>query len=75
MKAILEFDLPEDNEEFNLAVKASAMSVVIWGINSKLREIIKYDETISDETYKKVEEIRSHLFELINENGINNLIF
>ena len=63
MKAILEFNIPEDNEEFNLAVKASAMSVVIWGINSKLRGILKYDENISDETYKMVEEIKTHLFE------------
>jgi len=74
MKAILEFDLPEDNEEFNLAVKASAMSVVIWGINSKLRGILKYDENISDETYKMVEEIKTHLFELINENDLNSLL-
>jgi hypothetical protein len=74
MKAILEFNIPEDNEEFNLAVKASAMSVVIWGINSKLRGILKYDENISDETYKMVEEIKTHLFELINENDLNSLL-
>ena len=42
MKAKLEFDLPEENNEFYLATHASGMLSVILAIDENLRSKIKY---------------------------------
>ena len=38
MKAILEFDLPQDNQEFKLATKASDWWHVCWEMDQWLRK-------------------------------------
>ena len=43
MKAILEFNLPEDKEAFEIASKAMDWSLVVWEIEQQLRRKLKYD--------------------------------
>ena len=69
MKAILEFNLPEDKEAFEIASKAMDWSLVVWEIEQQLRRKLKYDndfETPND----ALEHIRETLNELLIVKGL-----
>jgi CRISPR/Cas system-associated endonuclease Cas3-HD len=71
MKAILEFNLPEDQTEYQMVNDASKMLNVIWDMKQWLRSQTKYAAAnMSDDTYKAFEECREKLNELMNENNI-----
>lgn len=42
MKAILEFDLPEENNEFMLAKRGSEWACALQNIDEQLRDWLKY---------------------------------
>jgi hypothetical protein len=65
MKAIIEFSLPEDNQEFELHTKALKMYSTLWDFDVWLRTEIKYN---NQEQY---EPVREKLRELMNENRID----
>ena len=44
MRAILEFDLPEDTEEFAVATKAMDWTLLVLHIDQFIRNKIKYDQ-------------------------------
>lgn len=70
MKAILEFNLPEDESEFNLANKGSKYYFVLWEMDQWYRSKIKYDDTLSDEQYKIYEDSRQQLRDFMHDNGV-----
>lgn len=72
MKAILEFNLPEEQTEFENAVDAQKMLSVIWNMNQWLRKQIKYapDDMSKEELYA-YNLCRDELHSLLNENNIN----
>ena len=72
MKAILEFNLPEDQLEFDLAVNGSKMHLVLWEMDQWLRAQYKYmpDNEYSEDKYETYEKCREQLRELMFENGI-----
>lgn len=57
MKAILEFNLPEDSSEHLLAVSASELYSALCEIDRSLRNRIKHGD-LSDETRAELEAIR-----------------
>ena len=65
MKAILEFNLPEDNQEFELHTKALKMYSTLWDLDLWLRSEIKYN---NQEQY---EPVRDKLREFMNDNRID----
>jgi hypothetical protein len=65
MRAKLEFELPEDNQEFRLATKASAIYTTLWDLDQWLRAEIKYQGR------EQLDEIRDKLRELMNDNHID----
>ena len=65
MKAIIEFSLPEDNQEFELHTKALKMYSTLWDFDVWLRAEIKYN---NQEQY---EPVREKLRELMNDNRID----
>ena len=72
MKAILEFDLPEDQPEFNFATQGSDWFFVAWKMDQWLRGNIKHaPDSMSDDEYKAYERCREELRELINNSGLN----
>lgn len=72
MKATIEFELPDDQEEFELAVSSNRYYSVIIGLDNHLRSKIKYAaDDISDEKLETYEEIRDFLRNLCSENEIN----
>ncbi len=44
MKAILEFNLPEEEEQFNAANKGMDWALLVWDINQFIRNKIKYEQ-------------------------------
>lgn len=64
MKAIIEFNLPEENQEFELTSKALKMYSTLWDLDLWLRSEIKYKD-------KELDEVRDKLRELMNENRID----
>ena len=72
MKAILEFELPEDKQDFDFATQGSDWWNVCWEMDQWLRGQTKHaPDTMSDDTYKALEECRDKLREIISENNLN----
>ena len=69
MKATLEFNMPEDQVEFDFAIQGSKMYSALWDISQELRKIWKYEE-LSEEEFKMVEKIRDKFYEILDENQI-----
>ena len=70
MKATLKFNLPEDEFEFNNAVKSMKMYFALTEIKEELRAIWKYEE-LKENQFEMVERIREKFFEILTENEIN----
>ena len=71
MKAILEFNLPEEQVEFDLAVNGGNWSFVSWKLDQELRGKIKYSEDITEEQREIYQEVRSKIHELMNHYGLD----
>lgn len=69
MKAILEFNLPDDQHEFDLAVESGRMYSALWDISQELRTLWKYEE-LSEEEWNMVERIRDKFYEILDDNKI-----
>ena len=70
MKATLKYNLPEDEFEFNCAVKSTKMYFALTEIKEELRAIWKYEE-LKENQFEMVERLREKLFEILNDNEIN----
>ena len=72
MKAILEFNLPDDQEEFDLATSGLKFWSVLWELDQDLRAKTKYaPDDLPQDKYDAYEEIRDKLRELMSENNIS----
>jgi predicted nucleotidyltransferase len=69
MKATLEFNLPDDQTEFDFAVQGSNMYSALWEISQELRTLWKYEE-LKEEEWDMVERIRNKFYEILDENQI-----
>ena len=70
MKAILEFNLPEEQAEHYCAIKGADMLNVLWDLKAELRGMLKYGE-ITSEQYDIVEQIQTFLLSSLNDNDVN----
>jgi hypothetical protein len=70
MKAILEFNLPEEQAEHYCAIKGADMLNVLWELKAELRSMLKYGE-LPEQQYKIVEKIQDYLIHSLNDNDIN----
>lgn len=68
-KVILEFDMPEEAAEANIAMKAGEYFVVLHDIDQKLRDITKYGNNpfnggkATEEQIELAEQLREYLRE------------
>ena len=69
MKAVLEFDLPEDNSDFQAAINGNNYKNAIWDFDQLLRSEMKYKE-LSDETYKAYKYCREQLRKILAEDNL-----
>ena len=70
MEAILKFNLPEDEEQFNVASKAMDWALLAWDIDQMIRSLLKYhpEEYKTDE--QALEHIREKLHDIMEEKGL-----
>jgi hypothetical protein len=62
-KALLEFNLPEDQNDFDLAVNGSAFSCVLTDLDNELRNLSKHQNKpliTVDEVRKLIRELAEH---------------
>ena len=72
MKAILEFNLPDDQQEFDLANNGLNFWRVLYELDQDLRTKTKYaPDDLPQDKYDVYEEIRDKLRELMSESNVN----
>lgn len=68
MKAILEFNLPDDEEEYILANNALNFWRVLYELDQDLRSKTKYaSDDLSQDKYDAYQEVRDKLHELMTD--------
>ena len=70
MKAKLEFNLPEDEEQFNAASKAMDWALLVWDIDQQCRDWIKYDNHNFESVEDIIQGIRVMIQEIMDEKGV-----
>lgn len=70
MKAILQFNLPEENHEYLNASQGAQMRSILWNVDQWLRAKLKYEE-LSDGQYDAFKETRDYLRSLLIEENID----
>ena len=71
MKAILEFNLPEDQVEFDEAINGGKWQHVVWTLDQYLRAQTKYASDSQNADYTNALIIaREQLHEYLNEEGL-----
>jgi hypothetical protein len=71
MKAILEFSLPEDQPEFNNAIKGGDWKHVCWQMDQYLRKRVKYDEGLTEEQLEVYEDMRGEFWRMMKESNLD----
>ena len=72
MKAILEFNLPDDQQDFDLATSGLKFWSVLCDLDQSLRAKTKYaSDDLPQEKYDAYQEIRDELRELMSDNNLN----
>ena len=69
MKAILEFELPEDKENFDASAKGMDWAIVAWDLDQLLRKKLKYGDLLPN-TRAELEEIKTTLNEMLIDRGL-----
>lgn len=70
MKAILEFNLPEEQEEFRIASNAMNYRMALTDFDNYLRAKLKYEVIPNVELYDTLSEVRQKLNEICQENEV-----
>lgn len=75
MKAILEFDLSEDREEYYKYMMASELASALWEIATNLKKECEYaSENLygnENNAYEGIDIVFRRIYNIIEENNIN----
>ncbi|KKN52028.1 hypothetical protein LCGC14_0616800 [marine sediment metagenome] len=76
MKAILEFDLPEDNDEFTLATSGRKYYLSLLDITQELKTMVKRETlpdkiTMAKDPYEVVEYVMGRVWEIMDEHSVS----
>lgn len=69
-KATLKFIFPEERSEFNDAIQGTKWKLIVLDITGHLRNMIKYEDH-PKEVLDKLEELRTYIFDAMNEDGLS----
>ena len=70
MKATLTYNLPDEQFEFDAAVKGAKAQSILLEMDQEMRAIIKYQDGLLPEVYDMVERLRDLLRSKCLEEGI-----
>lgn len=66
-KAILEFNLPDEKDDFTAATKGIDYWLCLWDLNDYLRHECKYNANAwGEEGYRALETVRNKFFDILN---------
>lgn len=71
MEAILKFNLPDEQPEFDNAVGGWKWSLAIWELDQHLRSQLKYNDKLTEEQYNTCQEIRDKLWDILGEKNLS----
>lgn len=69
-KVTLEFDFHEEESNIKDALDGYKWRRVVWEIDSKLRNELKYNENLNKQVRKSYEKLRSDIREILNDNEL-----
>jgi hypothetical protein len=69
MKAILKYNLPEDQIEFNNAINGNKIKMLLEDLDNYLRNKLKYEQLTGDQN-DAYQDVRSFLHNLLDEENI-----
>jgi hypothetical protein len=69
-KVTFEFDLPEDQREYEVASQANQMQSFLWDYSQQLRAWYKYGHAFKDAD-DALDKIREEFYRLLNDNQVN----
>ena len=70
MKAILEFNLPEEHNEHQVALDGWKWKAVVSEIAESMRSHLKHDDDLHDEAAKALYNLRNEIFRNIEDRGL-----
>lgn len=70
MKAILEYNLPEDQHEYDIAIQANKTQSFLWDFSQQLRSWYKYHNDFKDAN-DALDKIREEFYRLLNQYNVN----
>lgn len=71
MKAILEFDLPDDKEEYDNSINGAKWRIVVEDLDNWLRTNTKYaSDEVPTQYLKGLEDVRDKIREITFDNGL-----
>lgn len=70
MKAIFEFDLPEDQHEYEVMSQSLKIQSFLWDFSQQLRAWQKYHHDFKDAN-DALDKIREEFYQLLNNNEVN----
>jgi hypothetical protein len=68
-KAILEFNLPDEQHEYNVVTQASRVQSFVWDFSQQLRSWDKYHHDFKDAD-DALDKIREEFYRLLNEHNV-----
>ena len=69
MKAILEFELPKEQQKFDTATRGMDWALVVWDMDQIMHKKIKYAE-LSDDSRLVIEELRLTMSDMLINRGL-----
>jgi len=70
MKAKLEFNLPEDQDEFNAVTKAMDWALLVWDLDQQCRDWSKYENHDFKDVQDTLQGVRRVIYETMLEKGV-----
>jgi len=71
MKAIIEFELPEDQDQYEIANNASKMYLALWDIKQLFRSKLKYNpDGLNAEQLEQWESMQDGFYEILNNHDL-----
>lgn len=73
MKVTMEFELPQQESEFNRAINGAKMALMIHDLIEDLRSRYKHKEYLSDDGREECLYVREKINDLMDEHGLSFL--
>ena len=74
MKAILEFNLPEEQVLFDLAIRGAAYRDALETMRDQLRDTLKYNAmNLDEQQIELIEKVQKEFYNILGETEINDL--